>query len=102
MLRTDYSQIVLSHTLHFIQKERLFFGKFGVLCFLETPFLRFALLPYYRQGKVMCFARIQLCSQGCVIDFFDTSSTIRNSLRRAKLISLLVLKNLKKIVLLFY
>ena len=69
MLRTDYSQIVLSHTLHFIQKERLFFGKFGVLCFLETPFLRFALLPYYRQGKVMCFARIQLCSQGCVIDF---------------------------------
>ena len=26
-----------------------FFGKFGVLCFLETPVLRFALLPYYRQ-----------------------------------------------------
>ena len=25
----------------------LFFGKFGVLCFLETPVLRFALLPYY-------------------------------------------------------
>ena len=24
------------------------FGKFGVLCFLETPVLRFALLPYYR------------------------------------------------------
>ena len=26
-----------------------FFGKFGVLCFLETPVLRFVLLPYYRQ-----------------------------------------------------
>ena len=26
-----------------------FFGKFGVLCFLETPVLRFALLPYYRR-----------------------------------------------------
>ena len=26
-----------------------FFGKFGVLCFLKTPILRFALLPYYRQ-----------------------------------------------------
>ena len=25
-----------------------FFGKFSVLCFLETPVLRFALLPYYR------------------------------------------------------
>ena len=26
-----------------------FFGKFGVLCFLETSVLRFALFPYYRQ-----------------------------------------------------
>ena len=30
-------------------KKRLFFGKFGVVCFLETPVLRFALLPYYRR-----------------------------------------------------
>ena len=30
-------------------KKCLFFGKFGVLCFLETPVLRFPLLPYYRQ-----------------------------------------------------
>ena len=27
----------------------LFFGNFDVLCFLETPVLRFALLPYYRR-----------------------------------------------------
>ena len=26
-----------------------FFGKFGLLCFLETTVLRFALLPYYGQ-----------------------------------------------------
>ena len=26
-----------------------FFGTFNVLCFLETPVLRFALLPYYRR-----------------------------------------------------
>ena len=26
-----------------------FFGKFGVLWFLETPVLRFSLLPYYRR-----------------------------------------------------
>ena len=29
-------------------KKCSFFGKFGVLCFLETPVLRFVLLPYYR------------------------------------------------------
>ena len=33
-------------------KKCLFFGKFGVLCFLETPALRFALLPYYRRYRV--------------------------------------------------
>ena len=30
-------------------KKCLFYGNFGVLCFLETPVLRFALLPYYRR-----------------------------------------------------
>ena len=30
-------------------KKCLFFGKFGEFCFLETPVLRFALLPYYRR-----------------------------------------------------
>ena len=30
-------------------KKCLFFGKFGLLCFLETPVLRFALFPCYRQ-----------------------------------------------------
>ena len=30
------------------RKKCSFFGKFGMLCFLETPVLRFALLPYYR------------------------------------------------------
>ena len=30
-------------------KKCLFFGKLGVLCFLETPILRFALLAYYQQ-----------------------------------------------------
>ena len=31
-------------------KKCLFFGKYGVLCFLETPVLRFALLAYYRRS----------------------------------------------------
>ena len=30
-------------------KKCSFFGKFGVLCFLETPVLRFTLSPYYQQ-----------------------------------------------------
>ena len=30
-------------------KKCSFFGKFGVLCFLETPVLRFTLLPHYRR-----------------------------------------------------
>ena len=33
-------------------KKYSFFGKFGVLSFIETPVLRFALLPYYRQTKI--------------------------------------------------
>ena len=43
--------ILDTHTLVYISggKKCLFFGNFGVLCFLETPVLRFALLPYYRR-----------------------------------------------------
>ena len=33
-------------------KKCSFFGKFGVLCFLETAVLRFALLSYYRRLHV--------------------------------------------------
>ena len=32
-------------------KKYSFFRKFGMLCFLETPVLSFALLPYYRRIK---------------------------------------------------
>ena len=34
-------------------KKYLFFGKFEVLCFHETPVLRFALFPYYRQIQII-------------------------------------------------
>ena len=33
-------------------KKRSFFGKFGVVCFPETPVLRFALLSYYRRLEI--------------------------------------------------
>ena len=35
-------------------KKFQFFGKFCVLCFLETPVLRIILLPYYRQCQRNC------------------------------------------------
>ena len=33
-------------------KKCSFFGKFGVLCFLQTPVLRCTLLPYYRRSVI--------------------------------------------------
>ena len=41
-----------------------FFGKFCVLCFLETPVLRFALLPYYRRSKLFHFREEPVHSGG--------------------------------------
>ena len=40
-----------THTYVYVSggKKYLFFGNFGVPCLLETPALRFALLPYYRR-----------------------------------------------------
>ena len=32
-------------------KKCSFFGKFDLLCFLETPVLKFTLLPYYLQDN---------------------------------------------------
>ena len=40
--------------------KRSFFGKFGVLCFLETLVLIFAYLPYYRQYSVINILRLFL------------------------------------------
>ena len=34
-------------------KKCSFFGKFGVLCFLETPVLTSCLLAYYRRSKLI-------------------------------------------------
>ena len=39
----------ISYPLIRTRKKCSFFGKFDVLCFLETPALRFALLSYYRR-----------------------------------------------------
>ena len=39
-------------------KKCSFFGKFGVLCFLETPVLRFALLSYYRRNRLWYILKV--------------------------------------------
>ena len=36
-------------TCAYQEVRTLFFGKFGGICFLETPVLSFAFLPYYRR-----------------------------------------------------
>ena len=41
-------------------KKYLFFRNFEALCFLETPVLRFSLLPYYRRFVVFIAVFIQL------------------------------------------
>ena len=42
-----------AYAYHEIKNVRFFFGKFGVLCFLVTPVLRFAILPYYQQASTL-------------------------------------------------
>ena len=50
-------------------KKCLFFGDFGVLCFLETPVLRFALLPYSRRNYFQLLNRLDYVTQArcCVM-----------------------------------
>ena len=50
--KNDYFLLPDTHTyvrVRVMGKKYSFFGKFGVLCFLEIAVLRFALLPYYRR-----------------------------------------------------
>ena len=44
-------------------KKCSFFGKFGVLCFLETPVLRFVLLPYYRPYSTHLFPKVTIFTE---------------------------------------
>ena len=48
-------------------KKCWFFGKFGVLYFLETAVLRFALLPYYRRFHL--YPRIEYNLKWAVLSF---------------------------------
>ena len=56
----------------------LFLGNFGVLCFLETPVLRFALLPYYR--RIDGFTKVALLRKKHIKNLFFGHLNI-NSLR---------------------
>ena len=48
-------------------KKCSFFGKFGMLCFLETPVLRFALLQYYRRFSTFALTLFTQCmSESCI------------------------------------
>ena len=55
-------------------KKCSFSGKFGVLCFLEIPLLKFALLPYYRQIKLTqrlrCFIHLPINVTFCILKIY--------------------------------
>ena len=55
-------------------KKCSFFEKFGVLCFLETPVLRFALLPYY--WRTSCYFQKLL--------YTESTSTLFHSYKRLR------------------
>ena len=50
-----------------VGKKCSFSGRFGVLCFLETPVLRFALLPRYRRVHVKRYWVCPVSYQGFVM-----------------------------------
>ena len=41
--------LIRTRTCAYQEVRSFLFGNFGVLCFLETPVLKFALLPYYQR-----------------------------------------------------
>ena len=60
-------------------KKCSFSGKFGVLCFLETPVLRIALLPYYRRF----FPKLDLAtflSREAYAKYFPFNLNVKNQL----------------------
>ena len=57
-----------------VGKKSSFLGKFGVLCFLITTVLRFALSPYYRRifsGTSVFNSIMGLLQLSLIIQFFD-------------------------------
>ena len=62
-------------------KKCLFFGKFDVLCFLETPVLRFALLPYYRQNiaiRIFAYRRAANFFSSVLSNIFSQRKALMN------------------------
>ena len=60
-------------------KKCSFFGKFEVLCVLESSVLRFTLLPYYRQNNAYIFTLLtqaQACSEEWLYRKLQKISTI--------------------------
>ena len=73
------------------------FGKFGVLCFLETPVLRFALLPNYRRltgwsFNNNCFIPFSTAWKNCSVIFFIALFNIARSSRLQMFFKIDVLK----------
>ena len=66
-------------------------GKFGVLCFLVTPVLRFPLLPYYQRIGVLDDLAKWLISQ--IIGLTNKLKTMENQLFVSKLCKICLIKH---------
>ena len=71
----------------------VFFGKFGVLCFLETSVLRFALLPYYR--RINGFPPLTNVTKPSLLDIHGSSKYLSTGVLQKELFLLLYKKGLR-------
>ena len=72
---SSYFQILLLCLCVSKGKKRSFFGKFGVFCFLVTPVLRLALLPYF-QRSIHFYRLFSLYLTWSILNSFMTEAHI--------------------------
>ena len=85
-----FYSLIRTHTCLSGGKKCSFYRKFGMLCFLETPVLRFTLLPYYwqiRGNTFNIYNRNSIWNNLLVVSLFDWVSYKNFSIKPLVLIS---------------
>ena len=73
--KTDFPYpLIRTRTCVYQGVRNVRFGKFSVLCFLVTPVLRFALLPYYRGTQRSSYPEV-VCNEGVFKKFRKFTGT---------------------------
>ena len=74
------------------------FGKFGLLCFFETPVLRFALLPYYRRYSPHNQLDNEVMKNFVIFSGKNSHSYFCGNLQKNWKLSIEILKQLAKVL----